>query len=244
MCSSDCCFLTCIQVSQEVGQVLGWGNFLVVQCLGLLCFHCWEPSFKSLVEEIRFWKLNCQARNKRKNKMVKLKVIEARFELIYEKKKGGGGVAVALLVCVAKPGGGRDRVGSGWGGECECSEDPRFPQFVGFLLSYSSCLTHLSQWLPVAPDTCVDNCTSRGKNRVSLSWSQFNKFQGGLWWVPFKLCPHLCSSMYSGTWLIWVPYSGSHAHLSKEGLRKSLLSRQSSQTVSMIFQKMEVIKCY
>ena len=57
--------------------------------------------------------------------MVKLKVIEAQFELIYEKKKSRG-VAVALLVCVAKPGG-RDRAGGGWGGECECSEDPLIP---------------------------------------------------------------------------------------------------------------------
>ena len=41
--------------------------------------------------------------------MVRLKGIEAQFELIYEKKKKEG--EVALLVCVTKPGGGRGR---GW----------------------------------------------------------------------------------------------------------------------------------
>lgn len=103
----------------------------------------------------------------------------------------------------------RRRTGRGVG--VSAVRTPWFPQFVGLLLSYSSCLTNLSLWLPVAPDPYVDNHTSREKNRVSLSWSQFNKFQG-LWWVPFKLCSHLCSILCSGTWLtlsalLWITCS-------------------------------------
>ena len=155
-----------------------------------------------------------------------------------EKKEG----EVAWLVCVTKPGGGRGGgwrvrgVGVQWG--------PLIPRFIGFLLSHSSCLTNLSLWLPVAPDTYVDiaqverktGFLSPGPNSTN-SKKVSGEFHSD---CVLTYAPH-CAQ---GPDLPGVPSSGSHAHLSKEGPRKSLLSRQSSQTVSMIFKKMELIKWY
>ena len=40
------------------------GNSLVVQCLGLLCFHCQGPGFHPWLGELRSYKLHCVANKK------------------------------------------------------------------------------------------------------------------------------------------------------------------------------------